>query len=67
MEHSNEYKIAMSICDAQSAILKKSFVGEDENKKTVLLVDMKYVYDVLGDVLGYIINDVMDDITEVRK
>ena len=64
MKHSNEYKIAMSICDAKSAILEKSFVGDNENGEVVLLVDMKYVYDVLGNVLNYIINDVMNDITK---
>ena len=67
MKHSNEYKIAMAICDAKSAILERSFVGDNENGEVVLLVDMKYVYDVLGDVLSYIINDVMDDITEGKK
>ena len=57
--HSNEYKIAMAICDAKSAILERSFVGEDEDGDVTLLVDMKYVYNILGDVLSYIINDVM--------
>lgn len=58
-EHSNEYKIAMSICDAKSAILEKSFVGDNEDGEVTLLVDMKFVYNILGDVLSYIINDII--------
>ena len=55
------YKIGCKLCDIKDEILEKSWIGENPNNDSLLLIDVKTVFDLTADLLSYIIDDEEND------